>query len=312
MAFKFSIGIVTYLGRFESYFQPLVRKLHFLFPDYEKNVFINGHYDTVRQFQYLRDVTAFLGHYPDFRYVTNLHHQPLARGWNWLMLMSRCNQVLILNDDISFDLEFRHNLESLRLVDQVFMLNHSWSHFVINKQVIRRVGWFDERFIGVGYEDIDYVLRLGMNGVPLGNAMIHGLHNHSALQDNAGWANLSGVFQGKYASMNEEVFLKKWFRSDFGPVPQKGSFTVRYDVAEWTVALNEALEAMPEYYPLDCLDSPDKQWQTRKRPLGALIAKTCSFSHSLYWRLRLTAGGWLRRCFGPQWEQWMVKMGRRG
>ena len=165
MAFKFSIGIVTYLGRFESYFQPLVRKLHFLFPDYEKNVFINGHYDTVRQFQYLRDVTAFLGHYPDFRYVTNLHHQPLARGWNWLMLMSRCNQVLILNDDISFDLEFRHNLESLRLVDQVFMLNRSWGHFVIDKQVIRRVGWFDERFTGVGDEDIDYVLRLGMTAL---------------------------------------------------------------------------------------------------------------------------------------------------
>lgn len=311
MAFTCSIGIVTYLGRFEAYFKPLLRKLAWLFPDYEINVFLNGHYDLAKQIQYLRDVTAFLRQYPAIRYVTNLTHQPLARGWNWLMLMSRCDQVLILNDDVSFDLEFRHNLESLRPVGQVFMLNHSWSHFVINKDVIRRVGWFDERFIGVGYEDIDYVLRLGMKAVPLSNVAIHGLHNHAALQDNAGWANLSGVFQGKYTSLNQEVFLKKWSRSDFGPVPEKGSFTVRYDVAEWTVALNEPEEAMPEYYPMECLDGPDKPGPVGRRSLAALMAQTCSWAHSLYWRLRLAAGGRLRRGFGPQWEQWMVRLGRR-
>jgi hypothetical protein len=312
MAFKCSIGIVTYLGRFASYFQPLVRKLHFLFPDYEINVFINGHYDLVKQLQYLRKVTTFLRKYRNIRYVTNLHHQPLARGWNWLILMSQCDNVLILNDDVSFEPEFRYNLERLGAVPKIFMLNHAWAHFVVSKDVILRVGWFDERFLGVGDEDIDYVLRLGMKGIPLGNFSIHGLHNHWASQEDAGWSNLSEVVEGKYARMNREFFLKKWFRSDYGAVPERDSFTVRYDVAEWTVALNKDLEPMPEYYPLECLDGSDKVTLTRKRWIWALMAKTCSFAHSLYWRLRLAVGGWLRRGFGSRWDQWLAKIGRRG
>ena len=165
--FKCSIGIVTYLGRFETYFKPLIRKIHFLFPDYDIIVFINGHYDTIKQIQYLKDVTYFLRKYPNIRYVTNLEHQPLARGWNWLVFMAKNQKILILNDDVSFNWEFRHNLERLPSVPDIFTLNGSWSHFVISKEIIRKVGWFDERFYGVGDEDIDYKFRLSMSEINL-------------------------------------------------------------------------------------------------------------------------------------------------
>jgi hypothetical protein len=253
-----SIGIVTYLGRFETYFQPLVKRLSFLFPDYDINVFINGHHDIVKQTRYLREVTAFLGNYPRVRYLTHVEHQPLARGWNWLILMSTRPRVLIFNDDVYCDLEVRYNLENLTEIPEVFTLNGSWSHFVINKKVISQVGWFDERFLGIGWEDGDMICRLALHEIPLGNIIIHGLRNYVASPVDAGWAKQSEVTHGKYSSINLEVFKKKWWHSLWNPGPIEGSFKVSYLGNEWTVAPNDELERMPFYYPLSCLKMIDK------------------------------------------------------
>lgn len=299
-----SIGIVTYLGRFEEYFKPLVRKLYFLFPDYDINVFINGHYDTVKQVQYLRDVTSFLRSYPNIRYVTNLEHQSLARGWNWLVMMSKCDRILILNDDVSFNLEFRHNLENLISIPEIYTLNGSWSHFVINKDIIRKVGWFDERFLGVGDEDGDYICRLAMQGIPLGNISIHGLCNYVAPQKDPGWGNISGITNNKYATINREFFKKKWFRSDFGPVPQNGSFRVCYHDERWETALNPELEEMPQYYSMDCLEAREHKKRSPKSFILAEFAQFCSMMNWFYWQARSSLSGCLRLVIGPRWDRW--------
>lgn len=253
MPLRCSIGVVTYLGRFESFLKPLIAKLHFLFPDYDINVFINGHYDSVRQIRYLCEVTTFLRRYQAIRYVTNLTHQPLARGWNWLVIMARQEIVLILNDDVSVDPLFRYELEHVEGCREMFTINGSWSHFVINKNVIRRVGWFDERFIGVGDEDGDYMCRLAMNGIPIVNIAMMGIKNYVADQEDPGWGNLSGVFKNKYTRINREFFLTKWYHSAFSDVPQNAVW-LRYKGEEYRVALKEASDSMPEYYPLSILD----------------------------------------------------------
>lgn len=253
-----SLGIVTYLGRFETYFQPLIKRLSLLFPDYDLNVLINGHHDIVKQTRYLRNVTAFLRAYPRVRYLTHVEHQPLARGWNWLILMSAQPRVLILNDDVYCDLEFRHHLEKLSNIPPIFTLNSSWSHFVISKEVIARVGWFDERFYGTGWEDGDMICRLALHGIPLGNFVLQGLRNYVAAADDPGWAEKSGTTHHKYASVNLETFKKKWWHSHYSEVPQKGSFKIRYHDEEWTVAPNDALGTMPCYYPLSCLETSGK------------------------------------------------------
>jgi hypothetical protein len=253
-----------------------------MFPDYEVNVFLNGHYDLGKQVQYLRDVTTFLRHYPAIHYITNLHHQPLARGWNWLILMSICPIVLVLNDDISLDWEFRRNLENLKRVPGIFTLNNSWSHFVIHKDIVRAVGWFDERFLGVGDEDGDYICRLAQKGIPLGNVAIHGLHNFVAPQDDASWTHLSGAIHGKYSLINQEFFTKKWWHSAYGPVPPEGLFKVRGEGYEWDAARNPAVEEAPEYYPRECLEASDNGKPGGRYSIATLLAKICSFSGYLY------------------------------
>ena len=194
-----TIGVVTYLGRFEKYFQPLIRRLHFLFPDYEINVFINGHHDNFLQSGYLRKATAFLQQYPNVRYLTNLSHRSLACGWNRLILMANRDRVLILNDDVFPEMEFRYNLERLENPPDIFTINESFSHFLITKDIVRRVGWFDERFLGIGHEDWDYICRMALQGITPQTVLVHGLINYVAPPTMASWAKISDVVHGKYS-----------------------------------------------------------------------------------------------------------------
>lgn len=256
----YSIGVVTYLGRYETYFQPFLRELAEIFPEKEIIVFVNGHYDIVLQTAYLKEVTAFLSTFRNVRYVTHLEHQSLARGWNHLVWLSRYPRVLICNDDLRIKPSFREHMErGLAEYPDFFVINKSWSHFIMSKDVIRQVGWFDERFKGVGYEDGDYMVRMIAANRPLVSVPCEGINNIVANQANAGWANQSRVTRGKYSLMNEEFFRQKY----------ESNFTAREDRMDdvyavrfpWNgeilkATLREGMAA-PEFYPFAILnDSP--------------------------------------------------------
>jgi hypothetical protein len=307
MTLEYSIGVVTYLARYESYLKPLIRNLHFLFPDRDINVWINGHYNRARQIQYLRQITSFLADYPNIRYLTNLDHHPLASGFNRLILMSKCDNILILNDDIKLYFNFRHNFETPQFLPEVFTLNGTWSHFVISKDVVKKVGWFDERFLGIGYEDTDYALRLALKGIPLGDLRIHGLHDYNAPPDDASWTNISSITLGKYSQINREFFEKKWGAVPFDEVSGNDFIKVYAVGNEWLIRPNQDFEEVPEFYPLSCLKDPTVSMH---QPLGwriggaANLGKICGNVSSLYWRARLAVGAWLQKLLGPRWDQW--------
>lgn len=285
-----SIGVVTYLGRFEISFRPLLRRLALLFPDYEINVFINGHYDIAKQVHYLMEVTRFLQQFGNVRYLTNVEHQSLARGWNWLILMSTCDNILVLNDDVIFTYEFRYNLEKLKEVPDIFLINDSWSHFVINKKVVRKVSWFDERFVGLGCEDHDYTFRLAMKGIIADTLTVPGIWNQSSPQVDPGWAKMSAVDLevGRHTEVNRNFLKKKWYWSDYEDVPEQGSVNVWYPAyhMEWTVALKEDPGEMPHFYPLSCLDGSENYQPTICQQLSACFPKGLSFLSRFFWKFR--------------------------
>ena len=299
-----TLGVVTYLGRFEKFFQPLIRRLHFLFPDYEINVFINGHHNIFRQLQYLKNVTSFLQKYSNVRYMTHVSHQPLARGWNWLILMSTRERVLILNDDVFPEMEFRYHLERLENLPDIVTLNDSFSHFLIAKKIVRQVGWFDERFLGIGHEDWDYLCRMALRGITFATIPVKGLQNYVAPATDPGWAKISEIVHGKYAGVNFDMFQQKWFHSNYGSVPLEGSFKVPYLGGEWTVAPKKTLEPMPNYYPLDLIDEHESR--RYRLPLKiifwASMARLFSFFHYLFNEGRDSLKACLKKLLGRHWD----------
>jgi len=253
----YSVGVVTYLGRYETYFQPFMRELVGIFPDKEIIVFVNGHYDIVQQTAYLKKVTAFLSEFRNVRYVTHLEHQSLARGWNHLVWLASHPRVLICNDDLRIEPLFRQDMEQglLEHPDH-FVINRSWSHFIITKRMIAEVGWFDERFKGVGYEDGDYMIRLVAAKKALVSVACRGVNNIVAKQENAGWANQSGVTRGKHSMMNED-FLKKKYESNFSGKEERqdDNYKIRFP---WNgeilkATLREGMET-PIFYPFSIIN----------------------------------------------------------
>jgi cytochrome c-type biogenesis protein CcmH/NrfG/glycosyltransferase involved in cell wall biosynthesis len=252
----YSIGVVTYLGRYETYFKPFLNELVGIFPDREIVVFVNGHYDVVKQTAYLREITAFLSSFRNVRYVTHLEHQSLARGWNHLVWMSRQRRVLICNDDLRIQPLFRQQMEAgLAENSDFFVINRSWSHFIMSHEVIRQVGWFDERFKGVGYEDGDYMVRMIAANRRLTSVACGGVNNIVATQENAGWADQSKVTRGKYSLMNEEFFRQK-YESNFTGREERSddAYAIRFPWnGEILKATLKAGMATPEFYPFSIL-----------------------------------------------------------
>jgi hypothetical protein len=91
---------------------------------------------------------------------------------------------------------------------QLTLLNSTWSHFVISKEVIDQVGAFDPGFKGIGFEDMDYTARAGLAALPIGNVLCSYIahKNHQPSSPSFG----SDKVWGKYTSQNEEFFYSKW------------------------------------------------------------------------------------------------------
>lgn len=261
----YSIGVVTYVARFEDFFTPLIKQLTGIFPDKEIVCIINGHPDGALQADYLKHVTAFLAGYPNVRYLTYEQHQPLAKCFNWLLMMSFAPRMLILNDDVSLNLLFRKDFEKgLEKYPDFFVINHSWSHVLISKALVRRVGWFEERLAGTGQEDGDYRIRMEKEGLKILEVNCYGVINYVAPQKNAGWQNISehSKINNKYSEVNYQFFNKKFTQTG---TDENGNpvFTV-----------NPGMET-PMFYNLDCLDNtrgfPEPNWKFISQKANPLL-----------------------------------------
>jgi hypothetical protein len=247
----YSIGVVTYHARFDTYFVPLIKNLARIFPDKEILCVINGHKDRSLQIKYLDKVTRFLKQFPNVRYLTYDEGQSLSKCWNQLIILSHAEKTLILNDDTDMSDYFREQLENNIDNYEFFTINHSFSHFVISKNTVKKVGWFEERLVHVGWEDTDYRFRLHMAGIPQENVKIlasFNLHTHT---DESFWANDPGKPKTKYSYENENFFKSKWLTKHYNPEIKEFKYA---GVDDYNTFSPKADGSTPMFYDLSVLD----------------------------------------------------------
>ncbi len=254
---EYSIGVVTYHARFEPYFQPLIRNLARIFPDREILAVANGHPDQSLQIKYLDQVTGFMRQFPNVRYLAHANFQPLCKSWNQLITLSHTEKLVILGDDVFVGDLFREELENcIDKHDTLFLLNRTWCHFVTTKETVRRVGWFEERFPGIGWEDNDYMFRMKMAGVECPSEKALGIFNLSTDNDNnPGWENPSDR-KMKYTSANEDYFQTKWWTEKYdGP---RSSYQYDSNSPYGRFELKPGMDT-PLFYDLSVLDNGKKE-----------------------------------------------------
>jgi glycosyltransferase involved in cell wall biosynthesis len=284
---KYSIGIVTYHARFESYFIPLIKRLAGIFPDIEIICVVNGHPDRTLQINYLHRAVDFMKSFPNIKYLTYDENQSLSKCWNQLVILSNTDGILILNDDTQVTDLFRQEMESKLNGLNFSVINNSWSHFFISKNIVKNVGWFDERLIGVGFEDIDYALRMGSSSIEVTNTECLGINNYVANQDNPGWQKVSDKMNSnKYSQSNMEFFKEKWDTLETNPEKRPEEFerkTKWHDSVYYFSPKNH--HPTPIFYNLDCLkdnlQNESKVKKIRKNNVKIFFQKVYYFFKSL-------------------------------
>ncbi len=209
---RFEIGIVTYVARYEAYFKPLVANLKRQFPDVMIRVAVNGYHDQVRQLEFLAHVERDFGVDPGVELQTWTEPQSLSLLWNRLIRSVSADYALILNDDLTPAPGFRRELEINWRPDSetVCLINRSWSSFFIPTNLVNAIGWFDERFPGVGNEDQDYEARMALDGRVPQNMRIWTLDNLIVKTTDFSYGPEMKVANLKYSGPNLEFFNSKW------------------------------------------------------------------------------------------------------
>lgn len=253
----YSINVVTYVKRFESYFKPLVKSLEKYFPNVEKNYVLNGFYDPGVQQEYLKNAKGFLRTTSASNVIAYNESQPLARCFNQLILHSTGKKILILNDDLLIRFLFRPFFELQMWLFATGVVNNTWSISWLSKDIVRRVGWFDERFPAIGQEDADYGLRIALERGQKEMQVMHqrniycfGITNVVAGNTDPGWKKDSVIIGSGYAQSNKDYFEKKWETSK---EPLEGGVSLQGVYHR----IRPGFET-PLFYDLGLLDNPLK------------------------------------------------------
>lgn len=157
-----TIGITTFEHRFERYFKPLLTELRKHDSEINIVVAINGEHNQQFNEEYRSDLLRFLSAQPKTFPVFFPSFRGLAKLWNTIIIHANENHVLMLNDDIMIQSPSAIKKVRKAILDmegRSFTINRSWSHFLISREEIDALGYFDERLLGIGEEDGDIAWR---------------------------------------------------------------------------------------------------------------------------------------------------------
>ena len=215
--FDFSIGIVTYIDRYNLFFKRLIKKTSKLFPNQPILVCVNGYYDKEKQESYLEDIKEYCSFNKNIKLLIHVKPQGLSSLWNKLIKNSNQNKVLILNDDIDFSFFFPFELLLKNTHQKEFsLINNTWSCFFISKGIFSKVGDFDEKFTEVGMEDGDYELRMILKKIQIKSSKFISFKNIIFNTIEFSYGNdTNQVIHKKYRKKNFEIFNQKW---EFSPI----------------------------------------------------------------------------------------------
>lgn len=175
----FCIAITTFSKRF-NYVSKLIPQIRehvtnkiYLIINGEKN----GNFDEAYRNKILNLCMENSYVYPIF--FTEI--RGLSKLWNTAILASDLDNILILNDDIEILSNHIFSQVSSLIRNNTYTglctINKSFSHFIANKVVMDKIGYFDERLLGFGEEDSDITYRFLKNNIEINDIYCQNIIN---------------------------------------------------------------------------------------------------------------------------------------
>lgn len=210
MNYNYSIVIVTYDKRYQDNFIPLIKEIKRQASSIEISLMINGSYDKQFDEEYRKNILKFISEYESIYPQFYTRFTSLSKLWNRGIQNSTNARVLVLNDDVIIKDGFLDLVKSIDS-ENLTLINGIFSHFLINKNFLNSINWFDERFLGVGWEDVDIRHKMSHNINNIDTSLILSLHNenYSMQHQNIKYA-LGAQGPSKYTKFNEIFFNQKY------------------------------------------------------------------------------------------------------
>jgi hypothetical protein len=203
-----TIGITTFEYRFEKYFVPLMQSLKMC--GHEVLVAVNGEHKQPFNEPYRHKVLCLLADCPTVYPIFFPTFRGLSKLWNTLVIHASNEKVLLLNDDVMVEPQALANVDAL---DETTIINNSFSHWLVTKQELDAVGYFDERLLGIGEEDGDFMHRyIRAFNREMPRAQIHGIHNFSAQNNDYRPTNIRNRPGMRYSQFNREMVYEQKYR----------------------------------------------------------------------------------------------------
>jgi len=145
----------------------------------------------------------------DFEVIYEPKNMGLSRAWN-IGAKRGHDWTFVLSVSMKFPNGFSKVIEKLERVNngQAFITNHSFHCSAFHKSTFEKIGYFDENFYPIYYEDTDYYRRIALS-VCHGKSVVMGnIHKIDAISQADGYA----TTQGLRPPMDKvaEYYVKKW------------------------------------------------------------------------------------------------------
>lgn len=183
-----SIGITTFKKRKDLVKNQILNIRKYSGENFDINVIINADNKELVDNDYRKEMLNFLADLKNCYPIFLPEFKSVPKMWNTLITFSRTDYSLILGDDLIYETDIFGQI--LPIVkdrkSEFFTINYGFSHYVISKQKLYELGYFDERFLALGEEDGDMVHRhIERYGRPIDNILMNGILNMGKYDDKA-------------------------------------------------------------------------------------------------------------------------------
>lgn len=212
---NYTIGITTFSNRID-YLTKLLEQIR-LFSNSPIIITVNGEKNGVLSNEYISKLFNIFSKYEQIYPIFFQEIRGLSKMWNTIIVHSSSDNILMFNDDIEIHDDSIFNTVNQLILNPKFnsicKFNGSFSHFLIKKECIEKIGFFDERLLGFGEEDGDITYRLIKDNLDIHNLPSSGLIN---IVSNVRQQDIkSGI--GKYSKFNRDfIYGQKYGTSDKG------------------------------------------------------------------------------------------------
>lgn len=156
---NYSVGITTFSKRFDHVCKLIdqIRQLD----DCDIILTVNGNYNADFDEEYRTKILSLCCKYTKIYPIFFPEQRGLSKLWNSIIVHSKTDWILMLNDDVELLANEIFQILSTLPKDKpdIKRINGTFSHFILHKDCIDDLGYFDERLLGFGEEDGDMIYR---------------------------------------------------------------------------------------------------------------------------------------------------------